>query len=130
SEYLRGIDLVEQKYSDEKALRSNWEDGVKKGFENFEKEASNTYANVTQISQTAFAGMSSTMADFLLTGKANFADFTKSILSMIAKMLMQMAILQAMKAAFDGTATGGALEFAGGGYTGNGDKYEPKGVVH
>ncbi|MDX7993315.1 phage tail tape measure C-terminal domain-containing protein, partial [Xenorhabdus littoralis] len=130
SEYLRGIDLVEQKYADEKALRSNWEDGFKKGFENFEREASNAYGNVAQITQAAFAGMSNTMADFLLTGKADFADFTKSILSMITKMLMQMAMLQAMKAAFGGTAIGGALGFAGGGYTGNGGKHEPKGVVH
>ncbi|MDE1479691.1 phage tail tape measure protein [Xenorhabdus bovienii] len=130
SEYLRGIDLVEQKYADEKALRSKWEDGFKRGFENFEREASNAYGNVAQISQAAFAGMSNSLSDFLLTGKANFGDFTKSILGMITKMLMQMAMLQAMKAAFGGTSFGAALGFAGGGYTGNGGKYEPKGVVH
>ncbi|PHM22238.1 phage tail tape measure protein [Xenorhabdus ehlersii] len=130
SEYLRGIDLVEQKYADEKALRSNWEDGFKRGFENFEREASNAYGNVAQISQAAFAGMSNSLSDFLLTGKANFGDFTKSILSMITKMLMQMAMLQAMKAAFGGTSFGATLGFAGGGYTGDGGKYEPKGVVH
>ncbi|KMJ43988.1 hypothetical protein AB204_16690 [Xenorhabdus khoisanae] len=46
------------------------------------------------------------------------------------KMLMQMAMLQAMKAAFSGTSFGAALGFVGGGYTGNGGKYEPKGIVH
>ncbi|MBD1228653.1 phage tail tape measure protein [Xenorhabdus griffiniae] len=130
SEYLRRIDLVEQKYANEESLRSNWEAGVKKGFENFEKEASNTYGNVAQITQATFMGMSNSLSDFLLTGKANFADFTKSVLEMITKMLMQMAMLQAMKAAFGGTSFGATLGFAGGGYTGNGGKYEPKGIVH
>ncbi|MBD2803708.1 phage tail tape measure protein [Xenorhabdus sp. ZM] len=123
-------DALKKHFEEEEALRSNWQKGIQKGFADFQDQATNTYANVAQISQAAFAGMSNSMADFLLTGKADFADFTKSILSMITKMLMQMAMLQAMKAAFGGTSFGAALGFAGGGYTGNGGKYEPKGVVH
>jgi len=50
--------------------------------------------------------MSQTLSDFLLTGKANFADFTKSVLEMIVKMMTQMAILNAMELAFGGTGFG------------------------
>ncbi|AOM40164.1 phage tail tape measure protein [Xenorhabdus hominickii] len=123
-------DALTKHFEKEEALRGNWEKGIQKGFAEFQDQATNTYGNVAQISQAAFAGMSNSLSDFLLTGKANFGDFTKSILGMITKMLMQMAMLQAMKAAFGGTSFGAALGFAGGGYTGNGGKYEPKGVVH
>ncbi|PHM46627.1 phage tail tape measure protein [Xenorhabdus miraniensis] len=141
-DYQRGVSLEKAKspeeeealrlyYAEEDSLRGNWEAGIKKGFIDFQDQATNTYANVAQISQATFAGMSNTLSDFLLTGKANFADFTKSILSMITKMLIQMAILQAMKTAFGGTEFGKTwFGYAGGGYTGNGGKYEPKGVVH
>lgn len=129
-------DVLKKHFEEEEALRGNWEKGIQKGFAEFQDQATNTYANVDQISQATFAGMSNTMADFLLTGKADFADFTKSILGMIAKMLMQMAILNAMKSAFGGQTEGwrgavaGALGYASGGYTGDGGKYEPKGIVH
>ncbi|PHM69031.1 phage tail tape measure protein [Xenorhabdus kozodoii] len=124
-------DALTKHFEEEEALRGNWEKGIQKGFAEFQEQATNTYGNVAQISQAAFAGMSNSLSDFLLTGKANFGDFTKSILSMITKMLMQMAMLQAMKAAFGGTEFGKTwFGFAGGGYTGNGGKYEPKGVVH
>ncbi|MDE9528055.1 phage tail tape measure protein, partial [Xenorhabdus bovienii] len=124
-------DKLKKHFEEEEALRGNWEKGIQKGFAEFQDQATNTYGNVAQISQAAFAGMSNSLSDFLLTGKANFGDFTKSILSMITKMLMQMAMLQAMKAAFGGTEFGKTwFGFAGGGYTGNGGKYEPKGVVH
>ncbi|MDE9528070.1 phage tail tape measure protein, partial [Xenorhabdus bovienii] len=124
-------DALRRYYAEEDLLRGNWEAGIQKGFAEFKDQATNTYGNVAQISQAAFVGMSNSLSDFLLTGKANFGDFTKSILSMITKMLMQMAMLQAMKAAFGGTEFGKTwFGFAGGGYTGNGGKYEPKGVVH
>ncbi|MCP9269847.1 phage tail tape measure protein [Xenorhabdus sp. XENO-1] len=124
-------DVLKKHFEKEEALRGNWEKGIQKGFAEFQDQATNTYGNVAQISQAAFAGMSNSLSDFLLTGKANFGDFTKSILSMITKMLMQMAMLQAMKAAFGGTEFGKTwFGFAGGGYTGDGGKYEPKGVVH
>lgn len=80
--------------------------------------------------------MSQSLFDFLLTGKAGFADFTKSVLEMIVKMMTQMAMLQAMKAAFGGQTAGWRGEvtnifgFSSGGYVGSGSKYDPKGVVH
>ncbi|MDC9598893.1 phage tail tape measure protein [Xenorhabdus anantnagensis] len=129
-------DALTKHFEEEEALRGNWEKGIQKGFAEFQDQATNTYANVAQISQAAFAGMSNSLSDFLLTGKANFGDFTKSILGMIAKMLMQMAILQAMKAAFGGQTEGwrgavaGVLGYSSGGYTGSGNKYDIAGYVH
>lgn len=124
---------LEEYYAKEDSIRADWELGVKKGFAEFQEQATDVYGNVSQISQSAFQGMSNSLSDFVLTGKANFADFTRSFLEMTTKMLMQMAMLNAMKAAFGGTVVGNFLGLKGhseGGYTGDGGKYEPKGIVH
>ncbi|HCD1074716.1 TPA: phage tail tape measure protein [Proteus mirabilis] len=121
---------LEEYYAKEDSIRANWELGVKKGFAEFQDQATNTYSNVAQLTQSAFQGMSNSLSDFVLTGKANFADFTRSFLEMTTKMLMQMAMLNAMKAAFGGNAVGNFFGFASGGYTGDGGKHDPAGVVH
>ncbi|HEK0777884.1 TPA: phage tail tape measure protein [Proteus mirabilis] len=123
-------DKLKEWYAEEDTIRANWELGVKKGFAEFQDQATNVYGNVAQISQSAFQGMSNSLSDFVLTGKANFADFTRSFLEMTTKMLMQMAMLNAMKAAFGGNAVGNFFGFASGGYTGDGGKHDPAGVVH
>lgn len=124
---------LEEYYAKEDSIRADWELGVKKGFAEFQEQATDVYGNVSQISQSAFQGMSDSLSDFVLTGKANFADFTRSFLEMTTKMLMQMAMLNAMKAAFGGTVVGNFLGLKGhskGGYTGDGGKYQPMGIVH
>ncbi|MGR4587772.1 phage tail tape measure protein [Providencia stuartii] len=124
---------LEDYYSKEDSLRANWEAGVKKGFAEFQDQATNVYGNVAQISQSFFQGMSNSLSDFVITGKASFGDFTRSFLEMTTKMLMQMAMLNAMKAAFGGTVVGNFLGLKGhseGGYTGDGGKYQPMGIVH
>lgn len=124
---------LEEYYAKEDSIRANWELGVKKGFAEFQDQATNVYGNVAQLTQSAFQGMSNSLSDFVLTGKANFADFTRSFLEMTTKMLMQMAMLNAMKAAFGGTVVGNFLGLKGhseGGYTGDGGKYQPMGIVH
>jgi phage-related minor tail protein len=72
---------------------------------------------------STFDGIGQNMADMLTTGKANWADFTRSTLSMLTQILMK----QAMSGLVDSATT--AMGF-GGGYTGSGGKYEPAGVVH
>lgn len=123
-------DKLKEWYAEEDAIRANWELGVKKGFAEFQDQATNVYGNVAQITQSTFQGMSNTVADFFLTAKFNITDFTKTFLEMTTKMIMQMAMLNAMKAAFGGSAVGNFFGFASGGYTGDGGKHDPAGVVH
>ena len=124
---------LEEYYAKEDSLRGNWELGFKRGFAEFQDQATDVYGNIAQITQSAFQGMSNTVADFLLTSKFNLADFTKSFLEMTTKMITQMALLNAMRAGFGGTTFGnflGLSAYDSGGYTGNGGKYDPAGVVH
>ncbi|WP_272572120.1 MULTISPECIES: phage tail tape measure protein [unclassified Providencia] len=125
--------ILDEFHAKQNEQRENWKLGLQKGFAEFQDQATDVYGNVAQISQSAFQGMSNSLSDFVLTGKANFADFTRSFLEMTTKMLMQMAMLNAMKAAFGGTVVGNFLGLKGhseGGYTGDGGKYQPMGIVH
>ncbi|MBQ0695205.1 phage tail tape measure protein [Providencia stuartii] len=125
--------ILDEFHTKQNGQRENWKLGLQKGFAEFQEQATDVYGNVAQISQSAFQGMSNSLSDFVLTGKANFADFTRSFLEMTTKMLMQMAMLNAMKAAFGGNAVGNFLGLKGhseGGYTGDGGKYQPMGIVH
>lgn len=127
------LGILDNFHAKQNEQRENWKLGLQKGFAEFQEQATDVYGNVSQISQSAFQGMSDSLSDFVLTGKANFADFTRSFLEMTTKMLMQMAMLNAMKAAFGGTVVGNFLGLKGhseGGYTGDGGKYQPMGIVH
>lgn len=91
------------------------------------------------VAQTA-SGFSDQIANFVATGKANFREFSQSIIQDISKMMIKMAIFNAMKAAGQSMsgaggwvgAIGSAISggFSDGGYTGHGGKFEPAGIVH
>ena len=134
SGYIQMRKDMEDYYAEEDALRASWSAGVSKAWANIYEDVSNVSGNVQAAFTNAFNGAADAMANFLLTGKLNFADFAKSILSDLTKMLIKMAMFNAMAAAFGGPTVSFsdimAKGFAGGGYTGDGGKYEPKGVVH
>lgn len=132
-------DAAQRYFAKEEALRSDWQAGVKRGFAEFADDATDTYGQVSRITQNAFQGMSVSITDFLFEGKAGFDDFLKTFLKGIAQMMAQIAMLNTMKGAFGGTSIGSFFGFANGGlvpafdtggYTGDGGKFEPKGVVH
>lgn len=104
------IERQNQYYANEDEKRADWLGGAKAAFATYGEEAGNMYDNVGQIASNALSGMADMMTEFLMTGKANFADFAKSIISMIIKMIMQMVIFNTLSAAFGG---GGGFSFAG-----------------
>lgn len=137
--YKRELKAANDYYAAEDSLRSDWLKGVQKGWAEFEDSATNVYAQVQDITRSAFTGMATTLTDFFMTGKASFSDFLSSFVKGIVQMTTQLALLNSMKAAFSGTTFGSLLGFSGGGYvsgfdgggfTGDGGKYEPAGVVH
>ncbi|WP_279025579.1 phage tail tape measure protein [Gibbsiella quercinecans] len=121
-------------YAEQDSLRNNWSAGFSKAWADFGENANNVYANVQSIASSAFSGMADQMTTFFMTGKASFSDFAKSIISDITKMLVKMAIFNSIASMTGGKtfsfADAFSNGFASGGYTGDGGKYEPKGVVH
>ena len=137
--YQKQLKAANDYYDAEDRLRGDLLTGVKKGWAEFEDSATNVYSQVQTITSNAFTGMASTLTDFFTTGKSNFSDFLSTFLKGIAQMLTQLALVNGMKSAFGGTGIGAFFGFSGGGlvpgfdsggYTGDGGKYQPKGVVH
>lgn len=130
------MDALDNRYKEEDAKRADWLSGAKNAFAQYGEEAMNMYDNIGNIASQALNGLSKQMADFLTTGQANFKDFAKSIISLIVQMITKMALFNAISGMFGsfgfGGATGGfqGAGFARGGYTGDGGKYDPAGVVH
>lgn len=114
--------------------RGSFKQGMLDGWNNIEADVSNVAGNVANITQNAFDGMADSLTQFVMTGKADFRSFAQSILGDISKMLIKMALFNAIKQgmSFMGYSDGGLVgdSFAVGGYTGDGGKYTPAGIVH
>lgn len=122
-------------YAQQDAQMLNWKAGFTHAWADIGDEVNDVYSNIGSITQNAFSGMASVLTDFVVTGKASFSDFAKSVITDITNMLIKMALFNSLSAAFGGGNTFSFASmfskgFAGGGYTGDGGKYEPKGIVH
>lgn len=123
-------------YAQQDAQMMNWKAGFTHAWADIGNEVNDVYGNIGDITKSTLSGMASVLTDFVMTGKASFSDFAKSVITDITNMLIKMALFNSLSAAFGGG--GGTFSFAnmfskgfsGGGYTGDGGKYEPKGVVH
>ena len=127
---------LKQYYQTQDEVQGNWLAGAKNAWELFAEDANNAYGNVQQIASEALNGLTNQLANFIATGKANFKDFSTAIIKMIIQMITKMVVFNALSGLMGGqTWTMGSLlknigGFAGGGYTGDGGKYEPAGIVH
>lgn len=127
---------LKQYYQTQDEVQGNWLAGAKNAWEMFAEDANNAYGNVQQIASDALNGLTNQLANFIATGKANFKDFSTAIIKMIIQMITKMVVFNALSGLMGGqTWTMGSLlknigGFAGGGYTGDGGKYEPAGIVH
>ena len=58
--------------------------------------------NLANVAVSAFTRMGDTLAEFVTTGKANFADFARSLLSDLTKVFMRFALFNAIAGIFPG----------------------------
>lgn len=133
--------LKEEQAKQTALLKSDPVAGFRDGFQKFQNTAEDVMGNVSQITLNAFNGMSDAVTDFILTGKGDFRGFAQSVIKDITSMIVKMMIFASLKAAFGGTSfgkfmgfdskyTGGLVGFDEGGFTGQGGKYTPAGIVH
>lgn len=90
------------------AAQGSWLAGASRAFQNFTADAGNAASVSEQLFGSAFGSMSNGLAQFVTTGKLNFKSFTASLLSDLAKILAQMAMVQAVKGI--GSAFGFGME--------------------
>lgn len=121
--------------------------GMQRGFQSYIEGAGNAARGMEQAFSNAFKGMEDGILQFAMTGKMNFSSFANSVIADIMRIYIRMAITgligKAVGAFSSGMVTGtdytgGATptitpmgdKFADGGYTGDGGKYQPAGIVH
>ena len=108
--------------------------GLRAGLAEFADDAKNISGQIQNVVTGSLSSMTDSLNTFVMTGKADFSSLAQSIISDINKMIIKMMIFQSIKMA--GQAMGfdmsfmGNIGFATGGYTGDGGKYTPAGIVH
>ncbi|WP_336195701.1 phage tail tape measure protein, partial [Hafnia paralvei] len=103
----RLIDLKSY-YAEEGAAQGDWVNGAIRAYQNIAASAGDAAGIGEQAFMSSFNSMSNGLATFVTTGKLNFKSFTASLLSDLAKIMAQMAMMQAVKGI--GSAFGFGLE--------------------
>ncbi|WP_422507123.1 phage tail tape measure protein [Stenotrophomonas sp. GZD-301] len=133
---LDRLQAVRDGYGELQAAESNWLLGAVGAWENYRQAASNAAQQMGSVVGSVFSGFEEAWATFTTNGKLSFSDMTKSVLADLAKIQYRQAVMGFAKS-FGGEYTGtigslfsGSWGFSSGGYTGDGGKFEPAGVVH
>jgi lambda family phage tail tape measure protein len=142
------LSMQEEYYQKVDQAQQDWTLGAKSSVASYFESANNMAAQSRNLFDDAFSGMEDAVVSFAKTGKLSFSDFAESVISD----LLRIAVRQSAVGIFNtvATAIGGGVSagstaagyssstisswlangHSDGGYTGDGDKYEPKGVVH
>lgn len=116
------------------ASESRWENGATRAWKNYAASAANVAEHTANLFTKAFQGMEDAIVNFAMTGKADFKSLANSIIADLIRIQARQAIVGMTGSLFgqDGplAAAGKFFGFASGGYTGDGGKYEPAGIVH
>lgn len=134
------LDMVRTFHDQKLVLLQDWSLGARDALVNYADEAANVYNSMGQMVGNAFRGMEDALVSFVTTGKLNFKDLADSIIQDMVRIAIQQSITGPLAGAIGG-ALGGmfgtpdtsyapAHGFSLGGYTGDGGKYEPAGLVH
>ena len=68
-------------------------DSLKDGMKSYLNSIKDVYAQIKAATEAAFKGMEDALVNFVMTGKLNFADLTRSILADIARIAIRQAII-------------------------------------
>ncbi|HBB8366344.1 TPA: phage tail tape measure protein [Escherichia coli] len=84
-------------WQEQELMQADWKNGAMRAFQNFTESADNAAGTAEQMFTAAFNSAVNALATFCTTGKLNFKSFTASLLSDLAKIMSQMAMMQAVK---------------------------------
>ena len=84
-------------WQEQEQMQADWKNGAMRAFHNFTENADNAAGTAEQMFTVAFSSAGNALATFCTTGKLNFKSFTSSLLSDLAKIMAQMAMMQAVK---------------------------------
>ncbi|WP_323175258.1 phage tail length tape measure family protein [Neisseria cinerea] len=89
------------------AFDNNWLAGISDGMRNYANSFQSMRESMSDAVSGSLGKMSDSLADFVVTGKADFRGLAASILQDLSRMLIKMALFNAMKAAMGAWGGGG-----------------------
>ena len=78
-------------YNDMTAAQGSWSAGASSAFQNYLESARDVAGQTKSLFTNAFSSMEDSVANFAISGKFSFADFTKSILADMARIATRQA---------------------------------------
>ena len=84
---------------------NDWQAGLKDGIAEYIESFGSMREQMENATVQTFEKMGDALAEFVATGKLDFRSLTVSILQDLSKMMIKMAIVQAMKAAVGSVST-------------------------
>ncbi|HFF5960591.1 TPA: phage tail tape measure protein [Stenotrophomonas maltophilia] len=135
---LDRVQAVRDGYRELQQAEGNWLLGAASAWENYKQQAGNAAQQMGGLVSNVFGGLEDVWVKFTETGKISFSDMTRSILADLARVAFRQAAMGIANSFGGGSGYTGTLGslfsgswgFSAGGYTGDGGKYEPAGVVH
>lgn len=95
-------------FAQEDAAKQDWAAGMKTAWGDYRDAALDANAQIQSVTSATLNGFSSQLANVLVDGQANFKDFTKSILKMLAEIAIKMSIVKGFEAFGFGGVTANA----------------------
>jgi len=121
----------QEKEAEKLKASTNFAQGAIDALNKYAEEAKPTYEKIGSIVESAMKGMEDALVDFVKTGKLNFSDLADSIISDIARMMIQQNITSPIATALGGINWGSMFGFAKGGAFNNGvQMFASGGVVN
>jgi lambda family phage tail tape measure protein len=104
-------DTVQSNYDDMTTAQGDWSAGASSAWQNYLESARDVAGQTKSLFTNAFSGMEDAVANFAISGKFAFSDFTKSILADMAR----IATRQAASGLLSSLASTAASAYFGGG---------------
>ncbi|NIB21964.1 phage tail tape measure protein, partial [Providencia rettgeri] len=98
-------------FDKEDAAKTDWVSGASTAWGNYRDAALDANAQIQNVTSATLNGFSSQLTETLTGGEANFKDFTRSILKMLAEIAIKMTIVKG----FEAFGFGGVTPNANGG---------------
>ncbi|VVO79705.1 hypothetical protein PS870_01727 [Pseudomonas fluorescens] len=113
----KATDQIRQNYADVENAQGDWTNGATAAWANYLDSAQNVAGQTKSLFGNMFSSMDDAVANFAISGKLSFGDFTKSVLSDMAR----IATRQASSALLSSLVGATASYFGGGGGGGGGN---------
>lgn len=120
----RELQIYQQTYQQLDVLEQQWQLGASKAMQDYADTAANTAKQTADLWRQSLDGVSQNITQMVMKGKGSFGDLFRSIAAgwVNNKVSQGVSLL--------GSSMASVFGFAEGGYTGEGGKHQPAGIVH